>query len=305
MNLAHARSTAEPADPITLEGTYMQNVTLNNGLQMPMLGYGVFQIPDPAECARCVVDAIGTGYRLIDTAASYMNEEAVGKGLKNCGVARDALFVTSKLWVQDTGYARTLEAIDKSLRRLQLEYLDLYLIHQPYGDVHGSWRAMEEAHRKGKLRAIGVSNFQPDRLMDIIAFNEVVPAVNQIEINPFHQQEESVSFMRANGVQAQAWAPFAEGRNDLFQNAELAAMGRRYGRSVAQVVLRWLVQRGVVSLAKSVRKERMEENLAVFDFALEQADMLQIAQLDAAKSSFFSHRDPAIVRWMSERRLDV
>ena len=283
----------------------MQHVTLNNGLQMPIVGYGVFQIPDQAECERCVVDAIGAGYRLIDTAASYMNEEAVGKGLKKCAVPRDQLFVTSKLWVQDTGYQRTLAAIDKSLRRLQLDYLDLYLIHQPYGDVHGSWRAMEEACKAGKLRAIGVSNFQPDRLMDIIAFNEIAPAVNQIEINPFHQQEESVSFMRDNGVQAEAWAPFAEGRNNLFQNEELVSIGETYGKSVGQVVLRWLFQRRVVSLAKTVRKERMEENLDIFDFVLGQEDMLRIAKLDAATSSFFSHRDPAIVKWMSERRLDI
>src|SRR5450830_82894 len=279
----------------------MQYVTLNNGLRMPIVGYGVFQIPDQAECERCVVDAIGAGYRLIDTATSYMNEEAVGKGLKNCGVTRDQLFVTSKLWVQDTGYQNTLTAIDKSLRRLQLDYLDLYLIHQPYGDVHGSWRAMEEAFKAGKLRAIGVSNFQPDRLMDIIAFNEIAPAVNQIEINPFHQQEESVSFMRDNGVQAEAWAPFAEGRNNLFQNEELTSIGETYGKSVGQVVLRWLFQRGVVSLAKSVRKVRMEENLDIFDFVLSEDEMLRIAKIDAAKSSFFSHRDPAIVKWMSER----
>ncbi|MBC3860712.1 aldo/keto reductase [Undibacterium jejuense] len=282
----------------------MQYVTLNNGLRMPIVGYGVFQIPDQVECERCVVDAIGAGYRLIDTATSYMNEEAVGKGLKNCGVTRDQLFVTSKLWVQDTGYQNTLTAIDKSLRRLQLDYLDLYLIHQPYGDVHGSWRAMEEAYKAGKLRAIGVSNFQPDRLMDIIAFNEIAPAVNQIEINPFHQQEESVSFMRDNGVQAEAWAPFAEGRNNLFQNEELTSIGETYGKSVGQVVLRWLFQRGVVSLAKSVRKVRMEENLDIFDFVLSEDEMLRIAKIDAAKSSFFSHRDPAIVKWMSERRLD-
>ncbi|GAC1408075.1 MAG: aldo/keto reductase [Burkholderiaceae bacterium] len=283
----------------------MQNIVLNNGLQMPIVGFGVFQIPNPAECERCVIDAIGAGYRLIDTAASYMNEEAVGNGLKNGGVPRDKLFVTSKLWVQDTGYDRTLNAINKSLRRLQLDYLDLYLIHQPYGDVHGSWRAMEEAYKAGKLRAIGVSNFQSDRLMDIIAFNEVPPAVNQVEINPFHQQEESVSFMRDNGVQAEAWAPFAEGRNNLFQNEELIAMGEKHEKSVGQIVLRWIVQRGVVSLAKSVRKERMEENLDVFDFALDDTDMARIAKLDTEKSSFFSHRDPAIVKWMSERMLDV
>lgn len=283
----------------------MQHVTLNNGLQMPIVGYGVFQIPDHAECERCVVDAIGAGYRLIDTAASYMNEEAVGKGLKNCGVPRDQLFVTSKLWVQDAGYERTLKAIDKSLHRLQLDYLDLFLIHQPYSDVHGSWRAMEEAYKVGKLRAIGVSNFQPDRLMDIMAFNEVKPAVNQIEINPFHEQQESVNFMRDNGVQAEAWAPFAEGRNNLFQNSDLVAIAEMHGKSVGQIVLRWLIQRSVVSLAKSIQKKRMEENIDVFDFVLDDSEMARIAKLDTAKSSFFSHRDPAMVKWMSERRLDL
>ncbi|MFZ6659112.1 aldo/keto reductase [Undibacterium sp. TJN19] len=283
----------------------MQNVTLKNGQQMPILGYGVFQIPDQKECERCVVDAIETGYRLIDTAASYLNEDAVGKGLKASGVSRDQLFVTSKLWVQDAGYERTIKAIDNSLRRLQLDYLDLYLIHQPYSDVHGSWRAMEAAHKAGKLRAIGVSNFQPDRLMDIMAFNEVKPAVNQIEINPFHQQEESATFMRDNGVQAEAWAPFAEGRNNLFQNEALFTIGERYGKSVGQVILRWLVQRNIVSLSKSVRKERMAENLNIFDFALDESDIALIGKLETATSSFFSHRDPAMVKWMSERRLDV
>jgi 2,5-diketo-D-gluconate reductase A len=213
--------------------------------------------------------------------------------------------VTSKLWVQDAGYEKTRLAIDKSLRKLQLDYLDLYLIHQPYSDVHGSWRAMQEAYKAGKLRAIGLSNFQPDRLMDIKAFNEVPPAVNQIEINPFLQQEESVAFMRENGVQPEAWAPFAEGRNNLLTNPELVAIGSKYGKSVGQVVLRWLVQRGVVALAKSVRKERMEENLNVFDFQLDDGDMARIAKLDTATSSFFSHRDPAIVKWMAERKLNV
>jgi 2,5-diketo-D-gluconate reductase A len=283
----------------------MEYVTLNNGLKMPLLGYGVFQIPDPAECERCVIDAIGSGYRLIDTAASYLNEGAVGKGLKHSGVAREELFVTSKLWVQHTGYERTRAAIDDSLQRLQLDYLDLYLIHQPYGDVHGSWRAMEEAYRSGKLRAIGVSNFHPDRLMDLIAFNEIVPAVNQIEAHPFHQQAESADFMREHGVQAEAWAPFAEGRNNLFQNGQLTGIAAKHGKSVGQVVLRWLLQRNIVALAKTVRRERMAENLAIFDFSLDDSDLAAIATLETATSSFFSHRDPAMVKWMSERQLDI
>lgn len=283
----------------------MDYVTLNNGLAMPLLGYGVFQIPDPAECERSVIDAIAAGYRLIDTATSYLNEDAVGKGVKNCGVAREELFITSKLWVQDTGYDATKTAIDKSLRRLQLDYLDLYLIHQPFGDVHGSWRAMEDAYRAGKMRAIGVSNFQPDRLMDLIAFNEVTPAVNQVEVNPFHQQYESVKFMQDNSVQPEAWAPFAEGRNNLFQNQVLADIAARYGKSVGQVILRWLVQRKIVALAKTTRRERMVENLEVFDFQLDSEDVARIATLETSTSSFFSHRDPAIVKWMSERKLDI
>ncbi|UVE70234.1 aldo/keto reductase (plasmid) [Burkholderia pyrrocinia] len=283
----------------------MQDVTLNNGMKMPIVGYGVFQIGDEAECERCVVDAVQAGYRLIDTAASYKNEQAVGRGLKRCGVPRDQLFVTSKLWVEDAGYERARVAIDKSLKRLGLDYLDLFLIHQPFSDVHGAWRAMEEAHRAGKLRAIGLSNFHPDRLMDIACFNEVTPAVNQIEVNPFHQQHESVDFMRGLGVQPEAWAPFAEGRNNLFDNAQLVAIAQRHGKTVGQVVLRWVVQRGIVALAKSVRKERMLENLAVFDFELSAEDMQAIATLETGTSSFFSHRDPAIVKWMSERKLGL
>lgn len=283
----------------------MQTVTLNNGIAMPIVGYGVFQIPDSQECRRCVIDAIQAGYRLIDTAASYMNEAAVGEGIKGSGIAREQLFVTTKLWVQHAGYEPTRRAIDDSLRRLQLDYLDLYLIHQPYGDVHGSWRAMQEAYRAGKVRAIGVSNFEPDRLMDITVFNEITPAVNQVEINPFHQQEESVAFMRELGVQAEAWAPFAEGRNNLFQNETLQAIAAKHGKTIGQVVLRWVIQRGVVALAKTARQERMAENLAIFDFELDADDMAQIATLNTGASSFFSHRDPAIVKWMSERKLDI
>jgi 2,5-diketo-D-gluconate reductase A len=283
----------------------MKLVTLNNGIQMPIVGYGVFQIADINECQRSVVDAIEAGYRLIDTAASYMNEEAVGKGIRASTVAREELFVTSKLWVQEAGYERTQLAIEKSLRRLNLDYLDLYLIHQPFGDVHGSWRAMEDAYRAGKIRAIGVSNFHPDRLMDIAAFNEIPPAVNQVEVNPFQQQLDSAAFMKEIGVQAEAWAPFAEGRNGLFQNDVLQAIASRHRKSVGQVVLRWLLQRGIVSLAKSVRKERMIENISIFDFELNDTDMASITALDTNTSSFFSHRDPAIVKWMSERKLDI
>ncbi len=283
--------------------TMMEHVTLNNGTPMPLLGFGVFQIPDPQECERSVVDAIAAGYRLIDTAAIYQNEEAVGRGIRASGVAREDLFITTKLWVQDAGYERAQRAIDASLRRLQLDYLDLYLIHQPFGDVHGAWRAMEDAHRQGKLRAIGVSNFHPDRLMDLKAFNEVAPAVNQVEVNPFHQQRDSVAFMKEIGVQSQAWAPFAEGRNHLFENPVLTDIGVRHGKTVGQVVLRWLVQRGVSALAKSVRKERMAENIDVFNFQLDDSDMARITALETGVSAFFSHRDPAIVQWMAERHL--
>ena len=283
----------------------MQNVKLNNGVQMPILGFGVFQITDEEECEQVVYDAIQTGYRLIDTAASYLNEEAVGRGIKRSGVSREELFITTKLWVQDTGYEATKKAFENSLKRLQLDYLDLYLIHQPYGDVHGSWRAMEDLYREGKVRAIGVSNFQEDRLMDIIVHNEITPAVNQIETHPFHQQIESTAFMKENNVQAEAWGPFAEGKNDMFHNETLASIGEKYNKSVAQVVLRWLTQRDIVTIPKTVRKERMEENLNIFDFELSEEDMNKIATLNEKESLFFSHRDPEMVKALSSRKLDI
>jgi len=283
----------------------MQTVKLNNGIEMPILGYGVFQIPDHKECEKSVLDAIETGYRLIDTAASYMNETAVGNAIKRSSVAREDLFITTKLWVQDTCYENTIKAIEKSLNKLQLDYLDLYLIHQPYGDVHGSWRAMEELYKSEKVRAIGVSNFQPDRVMDIITFNEIVPAVNQIETHPFNQQIETQKFLIENNVQIESWGPFAEGRNNLFQNETLLSIAMKYNKSLAQVVLRWLTQRGVIVIPKTVKKERMKENFEIFDFELSAEDMELITTLDMKTSSFFDHLDPAIVKWMGERKLDI
>ncbi|TYP72018.1 aldo/keto reductase [Paenibacillus methanolicus] len=283
----------------------MQHVTLNNGVKMPILGFGVFQIPDPTECEQSVYDAISAGYRLIDTAASYLNEVAVGKAIQRSDAAREDLFITTKLWVQDTGYERTKSAFEKSLQKLQLDYLDLYLIHQPYGDVHGSWRAMEELYREGKVRTIGVSNFHEDRLIDLILHNKIVPAVNQVETHPFHQQIDNAAFMRANDVQIESWAPFAEGKNNLFQNEVLVSIAEKYHKSVAQVVLRWLTQREVVVIPKSVRKERMIENFNIFDFELGQADMEQIRTLDTKQSLFFSHRDPEMVKWIGTRKLDL
>ncbi len=277
----------------------MTTVKLSNGVAMPVLGFGVFQISDAAECERSVADALEVGYRLIDTAASYGNEEAVGRALRRCGIAREDLFITTKLWVSDAGYERTKAAFERSMRRLGLDYLDLYLIHQPYGDVHGSWRAMQELYREGRVRAIGVSNFHPDRVMDLMLHNEVAPAVNQIETHPFHQQVEAQRFLVANGVQIESWGPFAEGRNNLFQNETLGGIALKHRRSTAQVILRWLVQRGVVAIPKSVKKARMEENLAVFDFTLGADDMAAIASLDTARSAFFDHRDPEMVKWIS------
>jgi 2,5-diketo-D-gluconate reductase A len=283
----------------------MQKVILNNGVEMPILGFGVFQVPDLRECESSVINAIETGYRLIDTAASYMNETAVGNAIKKSGIIRKDLFITTKLWVQDTGYEKTKKAFEKSLSKLQLDYLDLYLIHQPYGDVHGSWRAMEELYKEGKVKAIGVSNFQPDRVMDLIAFNEVIPAVNQIETHPFNQQIETQKFLTENKVQIESWGPFAEGKNNLFQNELLLSIATKYKKSIAQVVLRWLTQRGVVAIPKSVKKERIKENFNIFDFELNSDDLSSIATLDMKKSSFFDHRDPEIVKWMGSRKLDI
>ncbi|MBS0381236.1 MAG: aldo/keto reductase [Proteobacteria bacterium] len=274
----------------------MQKVTLNNGVEMPILGFGVYQVPDAAECERSVAQALDVGYRLLDTAAAYENEEAVGKAIRKSGVARGELFVTTKLWIQDAGYESAKRAFQRSLDRLRLDYLDLYLIHQPFGDVHGAWRAMEELYAQGRIKAIGVSNFPPDRLMDLIVHNEVVPAVNQIETHPFHQQVDTQQFLRDNHVQIESWGPFAEGRNDIFRHETLVAMAARHGKSVAQVILRWLVQRGVVAIPKSVHAERIAENFAVFDFALSADDMRAIATMDSRQSAFFDHRDPAMVK---------
>ncbi len=282
----------------------MQTVKLNNGVEMPVLGFGVFQVTDLAECERSVIDAIETGYRLIDTAQSYMNEEAVGKAIKQSGAVREDLFITSKLWIQSKGYEGAKVAFENSLKKLQLDYLDLYLIHQPFGDVYGEWRAMEELYKEGRVRTIGVSNFQPDRLIDLIIHNEVVPAVNQVETHPFHQQLHSQQFMTDNKVQIESWGPFAEGKNDIFKNELLRSIGEKYNKSIAQVILRWLTQRGIVAIPKSVRKERMAENLNSLDFELSQQEMDAIKTLDTNKSSFFDHRDPAMVKWLGERKLN-
>ena len=283
----------------------MQTVKLNNGVEIPILGFGVFQITDPAECERSVVDAIETGYRHIDTAASYQNEEAVGKGIKQSGVSREGLFITTKLWIQGNGYEGTMKAFERSLKRLQLDYIDLYLIHQPFGDVYGEWRAMEQLYQQNKIRAIGLSNFYPDRIMDLMIHNQITPAVNQIEVNPFQQQIDTQTFLQENNVQVEAWAPFAEGRNNIFNNELLLSIAAKYQKTVAQVILRWLVQREIITLAKSTRKERMLENISVFDFELSAEDMAAIKTLDTKTSSFFDHRDPQMVKWLGERKLDV
>ena len=283
----------------------MKHIVLNNGVEMPILGFGVFQVTDAEVCEQSVYEAIQTGYRLIDTAASYLNEDAVGKAIKRSAVPREELFVTTKLWIQDAGYERAKKAFEKSLHRLQLDTLDLYLIHQPLGDVYGAWRAMEELYREGRIRAIGVSNFQPDRIMDLIVHNEVVPAVNQIETHPFNQQIETQVFLQENNVQIESWGPFAEGKNNIFQNEYLLSIAEKYRKTVAQVILRWLTQRGVVVIPKSVRKERIEENFNIFNFELSPEDMNAIVTLDAKVSIFFDHRDPKMVKWLGTRKLDI
>jgi len=279
----------------------MQTVTLNNGVQMPILGFGVYQMTD-AECEASVLEALRVGYRLIDTAAIYGNEEAVGRALKASGVPREELFITTKLWIDDATYEGTKHAVAQSLERLQIGYLDLYLIHQPYHDVHGAWRAMEELNDAGTLRAIGVSNFHPDRVMDLLAHHRVPPAVNQIETHPFCQQIGAAEFLKERGVQIESWAPFAEGRNDLFRNPVLVGIAERHVKSIAQVVLRWLTQRGVVVIPKSIKPERIAENFDVFGFELTQEDMDAIRQLDTGSTLFFDHRDPAMVEFLSLHR---
>lgn len=273
----------------------METVKLNNGIEMPLLGFGVFQITDNKEAEKAVLTALDAGYRLIDTASSYGNEEAVGRAIKQSGITRSDIFVTTKLWVQDTGYEATKRAINESLKKLQLDYLDLYLIHQPYGDIYGSWRAMEEAYESGMIRAIGVSNFEPDRIWDLALYNRVRPAVNQIEINPWMQQQDAVKFLQDKAIQPEAWAPFAEGKNQIFSNPLLQEIGLSHHKSVGQVILRWLIQRKIVVIPKSVHRERIVENSNIFDFTLTDQEMTKINRLDKRQSQFFDHRDPAAV----------
>lgn len=275
----------------------METITLRNGVMMPVLGYGVYQV-DPKECERCVLDAISVGYRLIDTAQAYYNEEGVGEAIVKCGIPREELFIVTKVWISNAGYEKAKASIEESLRKLRSEYIDLLLIHQPFGDYYGTYRAMEEAYKNGKVRAIGVSNFYPDRLIDIASFAEIPPMVNQVETHVFNQQVEAQEIMEKYGCQIMSWGPFAEGRNDFFTNPVLEAIGKKYDKSVAQVALRYLIQRGVVVIPKSVRKDRMEQNMDVFDFSLSETDMNVIADLDMAKSQFFSHYDPATVEFL-------
>lgn len=276
----------------------MEYVTLNNGVRMPMLGYGVYQVSNE-ECERCVLDAISVGYRAIDTAQSYGNEEAVGSAVQRCGVPRDELFLTTKVWISNAGYEAAKDSIDRSLQKLRTDYIDLLLIHQPFGDYYGTYRAMEEAYKAGKLRAIGISNFYPDRLIDLCQFVEVTPAVNQVETHVFQQQKTAHEYMEKYGVQHESWGPFAEGRKDFFSNPVLTEIGRKYGKSSAQTALRILLQSNVVVIPKSTHKERMAQNIDVFDFALSEADMEAIRKLDEGESLFFSHYDPATVEMLT------
>ncbi len=281
----------------------MEYVTLNNGIQMPLEGFGVFQVPDPAQCENAVLDAISSGYRLIDTAAAYMNEEAVGAAIKKCGVPREELFITTKLWVQDAGYETAKKAIQTSLDKLGLDYIDLYLIHQPMGDYIGAYRAMEEAYKDGKLRAIGVCNFYPNRLADFCETVDVIPAVNQVELHPFFQQENALALMKEYGVVPEAWGPFAEGNHGIFTHPVLSKIGEKYGKSAAQVALRWNIQRGVVVIPKSVHKDRMEQNFDVWDFTLSEEDMAEIAKLDLGHSEIVDHSDPGFVKMLHQMKI--
>ncbi|AVE83317.1 aldo/keto reductase [Lactiplantibacillus plantarum] len=273
----------------------METVKLNNGVEMPKLGFGVFQVTDLDQCEQAVVDAIDSGYRLIDTAAAYQNEAAVGRAIKRSGVDRKELFITSKLWVSDANYERAQKGIEQSLNNLGLDYLDLYLLHQPYGDVVGAWRALEEAYKAGKIRAIGVSNFYGDQLKNLELSNEVKPAINQIEVNPWYQQKSEVDFAQSDDIQVEAWAPFAEGKHEIFTNKVIAEIANKYGKSNGQVILRWLLQRGIVVIPKSVHKNRMVENINVFDFELTSDEMNALNSLDKGESQFFDHRDPKVI----------
>lgn len=281
----------------------MEFVTLNNGVKMPLEGFGVFQVPDPAVCEQAVLDAIATGYRLIDTAAAYMNEQAVGAAIQKCGVPREELFITTKLWVQDASYEGAKQAIETSLRNLGLDYIDLYLIHQPMGDYIGAYRAMEEAYREGKLKAIGVCNFYPNRLADLCETVEVTPAVNQVELHPFFQQENALTLMKEYGVVPEAWGPFAEGNHGIFTHPVLTEIGKQYGKTAAQVALRWNVQRGVVVIPKSIHKNRMEQNIDIWDFQLSEEDMAQIAKLDLGHSEIVDHSDPGFVKMLHSMKV--
>ncbi|PZP50587.1 MAG: 2,5-diketo-D-gluconic acid reductase [Pseudopedobacter saltans] len=277
----------------------MKNVILNNGVEMPILGYGVYQVPNYEECKKSVLKALEIGYRSIDTAQAYGNEKAVGDAIKESGIDRENLFITTKLWISDYGYENAKTAFAQSLEKLQLDYLDLYLLHQPFNDVYGSWRALEELNKDGKIRAIGVSNFYPDRLVDLIAYNEIAPAVNQIETHPFFQRDFDNEIMKKYKVQQESWAPFAEGKHNFFENETLAAIGKKYGKSVAQVTLRWMIQRNIVVIPKSVTPSRMQQNFDVFDFELTSEDMQKIHEINLNESSFFDHRDPERVEWFS------